>query len=385
MTLLEVLVAFVIFLMLVGALVTLATAGLDTWTMGEERKDVFDRAQRILDQVSEDLRCTLADENWVFDTGGRELQHAYFVLDADVNKVPRLRFVRTGAVNRINVDPTVRIRRPQPDLNYTTVWEVCYAMDSDPTKPHLLRGVRFFDRRLKESLLNAEDIEKTSSRVAAQYFRTIDTGVLWIAFRCWTPYTTSWALPPERVYVCGGRGHNLVSMPLPGKCPSCGRDMEEKTGVRVTRTRDPKALVGPSLLWDSSRCIGEGNLAQFVNHRTVKRRDDPDFCYPEIVQVTLVVESQASEHRGTKLTDGISDSDMTLRLDNMRGVPDAPNYVRIGTEWLEYSAKRGNELTLKRRGARGTDAASHQPGDRVRFGETFTTDVHVPAYKEIVR
>jgi hypothetical protein len=59
--------------------------------------------------------------------------------------------------------------------------------------------------------------------------------------------------------------------------------------------------------------------------------------------------------------------------------------VRIDAEWIEYSSKNQTELTVRRRGARGTVAQPHAVAARVRFGETFTTDVHVPAYREVVR
>src|SRR5206468_1749994 len=55
MTLVELLVAFIVFLMLVGMLVTLSNTSLRTWESGESRKDMMDRAQRVLRQLSEDL------------------------------------------------------------------------------------------------------------------------------------------------------------------------------------------------------------------------------------------------------------------------------------------------------------------------------------------
>ncbi|HLY74300.1 MAG TPA: prepilin-type N-terminal cleavage/methylation domain-containing protein, partial [Planctomycetota bacterium] len=56
MTLIELLVAFVVLLMLIAALVTLTTRSLETWTSGEARKDMYDRAQVAIDLISADLR-----------------------------------------------------------------------------------------------------------------------------------------------------------------------------------------------------------------------------------------------------------------------------------------------------------------------------------------
>lgn len=386
MTLLEVLVAFIIFLFMVMALVSLATAGLDTWTAGEERKDQFDRAQRLLDQIGEDLRSAWADDQWHIDAGSRELQHAHFTCDADANKTPRLRFVRGGSLHRMNVDPAIRIRRPQRDLNYTDLWEVVYVMDGDPEKPKLWRGVRFFDRRTTESLLNADDIKSTTASFFRQNATVVDTGVLWIGFRFWTSSSSTWALPTEDVYACANRVHpGVMTTSAPSKCPGCGRDMQKMDAQPVRRGGNPKEVIGPSLLWDSSRTLSEGELGRFVHHRSRKMRDDPDFVYPEIVQVTLVLETQASESRGTRLTETISDTESQIRLDHTRGMADGPNMIKIGAEWIEYAEKSISGVRVKRRGARGTTAAQHEGGARVRFGETFTMDVHVPAYKEASR
>ena len=54
MTLVELLVAFMVFLMMIGALVTLTTRSLSTWMQGETRKEVYDRAQLVLDVVARD-------------------------------------------------------------------------------------------------------------------------------------------------------------------------------------------------------------------------------------------------------------------------------------------------------------------------------------------
>jgi Tfp pilus assembly protein PilW len=64
MTLVELLVAFGVFLILVGLLVSLSMTGLETWQEGEARKDSFDRGRLVLDQISDDLRSTFADTEW---------------------------------------------------------------------------------------------------------------------------------------------------------------------------------------------------------------------------------------------------------------------------------------------------------------------------------
>src|SRR5688572_7774737 len=92
MTLVELLVAFGIFLILVGLLVSLSMTGLETWQEGEARKDSFDRGRLVLDQLADDLRCTFADTQWHVRDGQR-LVHAGFYCDTQ-GAGQRLRFVR---------------------------------------------------------------------------------------------------------------------------------------------------------------------------------------------------------------------------------------------------------------------------------------------------
>src|SRR2546426_5461251 len=68
MTLVELLVAFMVLLMLVGALVALTTRSLQTWSTGETRKEMYDRAQVVLDALVRDVRNTYV-ETEIYDDG----------------------------------------------------------------------------------------------------------------------------------------------------------------------------------------------------------------------------------------------------------------------------------------------------------------------------
>jgi hypothetical protein len=56
--------------------------------------------------------------------------------------------------------------------------------------------------------------------------------------------------------------------------------------------------------------------------------------------------------------------------------------VKIGNEWIEYGLKGNSDLGTLKRGVRGTKPAAHVAGAPVLFGETFTTEVRIPAYRE---
>ena len=363
MTLVELLVAFAVFLILVGMLVSLSTRGLETWEEGESRKDAIDRGRRVLEQVSNDLRGAFADTQW-FVAQGRRQVHAGMYCDEDKGGRQRLRFVCTGDENRMRTDPAMKILRQRGQGAYTDLWEIAYLLDPEDKPPGLYRGVRYFNRATVDgSILEAKTLEKTDAAAWNQTFTLFDPGVLWIEYRFWTQYTTSW--DPA----------NPVKM-VP-------RVMKQQD------TRQEKALdknrVGPSLVWDSSR----GRILNFKLFYKQLPEDDPDFVYPEIVQMLVTVESQSSDLRGAKVAHPVEEGDTEISLHSARGLPEAskesPAFVRIGSEWVEYWDKSGATLRQCRRGARKTLATRHEVNAEVHFGPTYVTDVPIPAYKEKVR
>ncbi|HTF56756.1 MAG TPA: prepilin-type N-terminal cleavage/methylation domain-containing protein [Planctomycetota bacterium] len=363
MTLVELLVAFAVFLILVGLLVSLSTQGLETWQEGEARKDAYDRGRIILDQIADDLRGTFADNQW-YVSQGRLQVHAGFYCDNDKEKdsrgAQRLRFVRTGSEDRMKPDPAMKILHQRGQGAYTDLWETAYLLNPAGQPTGLYRGVRYFDRAtVDSSILEARVLEDTKSAAWGRHFTMLDSGVLWIGYRFWTKYTTTWDIrfPVKQV-------------------PRLMKQVDTKK----EETQD-KIRVGPHDAWDSSR----GRISAFKLFYKELPQDDPDFAYPEIVQVTLVVESQSSEQRGAKVAEVIDESATTVRLNSSKGVPEAPDCVLIGTEWILYLAKEGETLLNCQRGARRTAKGRHELNDQVRFGETFITDVAIPAYREPVR
>ena len=355
MTLVELLVAFAVFLVLVGLLVSLSTTGLETWQEGESRKDAFERGRGALDQVADDLRNAFADSQW-FALDGRRLVHAGFYCDAR-GPAQRLRFVRTGHEDLMRSDPAVKTVRPRGENTYTDLWEVAYVLNPEGKPSGFYRGVRLFDRgSVDATLLEERTLEDSKSAAWARHFTLLDPGVLWIGYRFWTKYTTTW--DPQ---------YPVKQVPRLMKQVNTNKD-----------SAADKNRVGPHLVWDSSR----GRYSEFRLFYKPLAEDDPDFAYPEIVQVTVVVESQAAEVLGAKVVDAVDEHATTLRLHSARGVPEAPDYVLVGKEWIGYTGKEGSTLSGCRRAARGTRAARHEVNDAVRFGETFVTDVAIPSYRE---
>ncbi len=369
MTLLEILVAFAVFVLLIGALVSLTNLSLNTWTDGEDRKDAYDRGQVVLGQISSDLR-NLYTENEYQNSGNKKLMPAAFLGDTDSNGAGRLRFVRGGDADRIGVPPSKDLKQITPSMLYGDFWEVVYVMDSDGSRNTLWRGVRYFDRETSWSLFRTGKVDPTTGSYFRRYAVPLERGVLHLGFRYWTAGTKTWMEAGSRYFTCRTAAHrSLVQLDREGECPVCGKKLVQK---RVSRRESP------SLVWDSTR----RELKSFRYYRKNKDLNNADFLYPEIIQITLVVESQTSEIRGARLAQALGKDDMVVRLTDTSGLRDPPDYVKIGSEWIAYSDLTFDEIKVSLRGARGTKKDGHKNGATVHYGETFVTEVRLPVHRE---
>ncbi len=343
LTLVELLVAFVVLLMLIGALVTLTTRSLETWTSGETRKDMYDRAQVALDLLSSDLRNLYAENEWYTD-GMKALPPPALQCDLDKNNRPRIRFVRDGnpALMRAPVANPPTIVAPN---YYGPTWEVAYVLDPDPEKNILYRGIRGFDRRRTGTLLNPVEYSSVTDPLFTGSFTPVEYGILYVGYKFWTQFTTTW---------------------------------DERVPVRSTVKGRSKQECGPEKRWDSTR----KDDRNFYFYRKSTDLKDPDFVYPQIIQVTVTVESGSPDLHGVKLGDAADERTTYLHLTHTRGMPDAPGLLKIDGEWIEYGEKSGSDLGQLKRGVRHTKPAAHAANAPVHFGETFTTEVRVPVYRE---
>ena len=342
MTLIELLVAFVILLMLIAALVTLTTRSLETWTAGEQRKDMYERAQVVLDLISSDLRNMYA-ETEVFFNGNQPMVPPALQCDLDKNTRPRIRFVRSGNPAVMRAPGGTGPLTIAPSW-YGPTWEVAYVLDPDASSHVLHRGVRGFDRKKTETLLNPVEYSSSTDPLFRTCFTQIETGILYVEYRFWTQYTTTW-----------------------------------DDSVAITRNigSRAKSQSGPEKRWDSTR----RDSGFYFYRRNIDVRN-PDFVYPEIIQVSVMVESGSPDLHGVKVAEAVDDRSTYIHLSHTRGMPDGPSMVKIGGEWIEYRDKSTHDLTGLRRGQRGTRPGSHPIGTAVHFGETFTTEVKLPVVRE---
>jgi hypothetical protein len=343
MTLIELLVAFVVLLMLIGALVTLTTRSLETWTSGETRKDVYDRAQVVIDLISADLRNLYAENEWYSD-GMKPLPAPALQCDLDKNNRPRIRFVRDGNPALMRTPPPTPATILPPNY-YCPTWEIAYVLDPEPGKNILYRGVRGFDRRRTGTLLNPIEYSSVGDTVFRDNFTPVETGVLYVGYKFWTQFTTTW---------------------------------DDSVAIRTAAKGRAKQESGPEKCWDSTR----KDDRNFYFYRRSTDLKDPDFVYPQIVQVAVTVESGSPDLHGVKLGDPAEDRATYLHLTHTRGMPDAPGLIKVDDEWIEYGEKTSSDLSQLKRGVRHTKPVAHAMGAPVHFGETFTTEVRIPVYRE---
>jgi hypothetical protein len=342
LTLLELMVAFAVFISLMFTLVGISSLVLDTWKRGETLKDTADRAEGILGIVERDLRSIFSEREtpWIGPEQARTyLLGAHLHCDLDAWGRPVLKFVRTAGADEMQVRPPDLLSRVPPTDMYTELYEVMYMFRNAAAETTLHRGVQYFNRNDRNRSFF------TAPRIDPNSFRPVDDGVLHFELRFWDPQTDRWDAEDNRVPPAARRGQDS------------------------------------SPRWDSSRASGP----QFPYYRRNQTLADPDFVYPEMVRIRLILRSRALDPGKVFLLDDISDSASTIRLSTAQGLPDAPGLIRIDGEWIEYSAKDFSTVRVRRRGALGTAKASHSARSEVWYGDEYTRVVYLPVRMEAVR
>lgn len=138
----------------------------------------------------------------------------------------------------------------------------------------------------------------------------------------------------------------------------------------------PKAR-GPEQVWDSARAgwlvDGELDTEKFsMDLGDISRNDSTDDVYPHYIEVTVVAARSARDRPDALLAEQISRSDKRIRLINTDRMPNNihDRFLKIGSEWIQYSAIQGRTLTGVKRGVRGTVPKDHDRRTGVRAGRT---------------
>ncbi len=348
-TLVEVLVSIVIFLALGAALVTLWRLGLDMWGRGERRRKTYEQAQGALSQIALDLETAYTDE-----PVRQGVPTARFICTRDkATGQQQLSFVRTFETG--------------PERAYT--YHAAGGGDAytdgftgDGTSLGAIGGVlgvSYFrkGRELRRATLGPPAPAKTSPRstTGSQPGEVLVANCLHLGFRFWSQYTTTWNEP--------------------------------KMSAAKRRVRP-----WPETVWDSTRGAGvvetvdpSGRARPFFLARGPLSFAEPfDDVFPEIVEVTLVIEPDVNLTLRTELRSAVPASGSEIQVASTRGFADpsaGPVLLLVGDEWVKVSSKRERGFLLSGRGLRGTKASEHDAWTTVRQGTTFVMRVSVPGFR----
>ncbi len=144
--------------------------------------------------------------------------------------------------------------------------------------------------------------------------------------------------------------------------------------------------VGPSFIWNSARCLLnlEGDpFGDFFYLAPSSDRDEQ--AVPECV--LLVIGMIADDFPFARIQQTMLKDDDTMALDTTEGLAvrgdgeaaDIFQVLLVGDEWVVYDALDGNVLHLRRRGAKGTEAADHLSGTEVYRPRVFIREIRLPA------
>ncbi len=240
--------------------------------------------------------------------------------------------------------------------------------DEDPSQMTLYRGVRmplgggaasflpqepFGGRKTEVSRMGI-----TTRQEAVERLRPVLTSVLHLSFSFWTRHTTPEA---ARLVVAG----------------------------RLADEQPPnRGGGGLTYLWDSTRGIypkGNGPGQFFLAKGPDSLSDPVDDIFPSRVRMTVVVDRSGRDAAVSELAHNIGPDDGTIPVDSTQfagGGDPASRFIKIGREWIQWSAKDSRGFTVEKRGARGTRREAHEAGATVRSGATLVREYTVPAFRE---
>jgi type II secretory pathway component PulJ len=329
MTLVELLVALLSFMLIVGVIVVISGVALETWRQSEYRKDIYQRAKRVISQIEDDIKSIFVEDA----IPSQNMLPAFLICSYDEKGRQIMRFVRS--VWR----PRRALQVQEFDLLLANSFlselqEVCYFMDEKDCI--LWRASKPFTRVSGSSFFNKLPSEK--------FIKKVEEGVVHLQFLFWTQTTNTWQTKykPRRKLASGKSG--------------------------------------PSLVWDSTR-VNVKDFIYFYKQRGFS--DYPSPMYPRKIRVFMIIESRIQEYTGTRLYSDITSIDNKIPLASTRDLPDPPNFIKIGQELIEYEKVETTHVVVAKRGALGTKPSPHKAGKEVHFGEIFTYDIFINAYRDV--
>jgi prepilin-type N-terminal cleavage/methylation domain-containing protein len=403
-TLIEVLVAMAILSVLGTALIMILRGGLSTWQRAEARRESYDQAQAIFQQLREDLANITPPHDTPIRSGAVEsrllcdLRHPENTTNGPtVGRGVRQRLVLvrslkaesehpiTGhAGNAIGADTVIDLRDDLAEARASRLratggqMEVAWVLTDTND---LYRGVRspigppatLFDDGNYELAALPSDL--TQGQAAATppkdpkgepaktlgprpaLLRPFAQRVIHLEFRFWSQYSRGW-----------------------------------KTTHRTT-VDTSRAESGPLLVWDSTRSLKlkDGRARKKKEFTTYVRAgsfdDSRDDVIPSKVRVLLVLAQEPIAGSSTFLLAEVGETDTEIRVQEphrLSWTEDDGGYLYIGGEWIHYDSVSGDTVNVSPggRGNRWTVPKAHDTSELVHVGKSFVAIVDVPGFRE---
>ena len=359
LTLVEVLITLVIFVLLAGFMMLAVREVVTQWGLGERRRVLYEKAAGVLDLMATDVRLVATQEpagvgevivRFIGDVEkGTGKQRMMFVRSFEAGPERAITFNNgDGRFNDMEFKPPdgakpvapAKIKNVPDTDNYTGL----KVGDFKPLKGLAMVGY-FENNQILYRAIRAPVQGSMTALIQPTQSQALATDVLYLSFDYWSQNTQTWDEQPP----------------------------QSKT-------------FGPEKIWDSTRGIDMFPLNKFSLHRDRDSLNDPeDDVFPEMVRITLTVDSSMPRCIYTKLLNEIGDIDGVIEVDSVKGFEDGglnDSYIRIDDEWMHYKQKSEGKFVLDRRGARGTLAKGHLANAIVRTGKTFRRIVYVPNWRE---
>ena len=350
LTLIELLVSLSIFVVLGASLVVFLRDGMATWRVGEIRRETYERAGAILDQIADDLHSTFTDPD-----PGDDLQpvEVLFLSDFDSHDRQRLRFVRTlsGEIRHPITREAGALTGGLADYDFLNdalesrlgvmrapggLVEVAYLHGAALGSEVIWRGIKGpigGENSLFDEVNLTVGEEGTPMRC-----RPLADGVIYLEFNYWGAEIPSWS----------------------------------------RNTPAPRSI----FWWDSTRGIIEPPRGLAIPFDRASRNEHRDDVFPSKVEVVLVLRPARST-RLARLTTELDSSADTITVDSTVEYPEnAFPFIRIDDEWVRYTTKTRRAFVGCVRGVRGSEAVEHPRGTRVVHGTTFSRVVRIPTTRD---
>lgn len=349
LTLVELVVASGLLALLMVAVFGLLESFLSMWERSEERRQLDEGSQGIVDLLARDFAA--------LDAGGRgDLLCEWVFFDTDADGVvdakwPRLRLVRHAS------DGDLALLQAEADDREAGegLTEVCWAVL--PARPHrsptekrrdeLAEGYLFRGERVYGSLDPAnpsffdDGFVSAAGRPRPGSVEEISGGVLWLGMQFATQ--TSWLRDDWRT----------------------GREVGD---------------VAPSWdAWSRGRPNAERHIwnEQLPAVPTAKGRP----ALPRRVRLELELERPRDLRRRTRLARMVDTGDGRLDVLDTERLPEPGGYVLVDAEWMRVRSVLAGGVQVER-GVRGTTPRAHEEGALVHYGTTMVREVPIALHRE---